>query len=392
MFDINTLSENIKKHRKKSGLKQLDVADMLHVSPQAISRWETGLSAPDVENLCTLAEVFNVSVDALLYGEQEEIHLFIGIDGGGTKTEFVLFNEYGNIRKRIVLGGTNPNLYGLQNICLVLKKGIDSLLYSCRANEKVLGIYCGISGAMSGDHHFKIEKYLEEQYHGIPCGCHSDIFNVAASATDNDQCIAVICGTGLNVTAINGERLKRLGGRGYLLEGKGSGYDIGRDALTAVLAFDEGVGQDTKLKILVEKKLGKSVWESIQQIYSADQSFIASFAVDVFTAYKEGDDVAKRILQENMSSITDKINYLVKNFECGDTVIFTGGLTLEMELLREFIQMAIPQHIKILVPDLPQIFGACKCCVKQFGVLKEGFKDYFKDDYQAYLEGEKEDD
>jgi transcriptional regulator with XRE-family HTH domain len=57
--------------RKAKGLTQEDVADKLHVSPQAVSKWETDSSYPDIDGLVTLSEILGVSVDELV-GKNKE--------------------------------------------------------------------------------------------------------------------------------------------------------------------------------------------------------------------------------------------------------------------------------------------------------------------------------
>lgn len=52
--------------RKQSGLTQLDLAEKLNVSRQAISRWEVGTALPNTDNLKFLSELYGVSVDYLL--------------------------------------------------------------------------------------------------------------------------------------------------------------------------------------------------------------------------------------------------------------------------------------------------------------------------------------
>ena len=60
------LSEKFKQFRKSRDLTQEQIADIFHVSPQAVSRWETGASLPDIEMLPNIAEFFKVTVDDLL--------------------------------------------------------------------------------------------------------------------------------------------------------------------------------------------------------------------------------------------------------------------------------------------------------------------------------------
>lgn len=66
MLSARFLAFNIKKYRKAKGLTQSALARTLFVSPQAVSKWESGLSAPDIENLCKISNVLQVSTDALL--------------------------------------------------------------------------------------------------------------------------------------------------------------------------------------------------------------------------------------------------------------------------------------------------------------------------------------
>ena len=60
------LSEKIFKLRKANGLSQDELADKLNVSRQAISKWETDQSVPELDNILALAKVFNLTTDYLL--------------------------------------------------------------------------------------------------------------------------------------------------------------------------------------------------------------------------------------------------------------------------------------------------------------------------------------
>lgn len=70
-----------------------------------------GKNIADLSNLCKLSEIFETSIDKLMGNivKSGKPKNFIGVDGGATKTEFILFTDSGEIIKRIVLGGCNPN-------------------------------------------------------------------------------------------------------------------------------------------------------------------------------------------------------------------------------------------------------------------------------------------
>ncbi len=59
-------NENFKKYRKLSGMTQEEVANFLMVTPQAVSKWETGNGTPDISLLVPIAEIFGISTDELL--------------------------------------------------------------------------------------------------------------------------------------------------------------------------------------------------------------------------------------------------------------------------------------------------------------------------------------
>lgn len=59
------LGKNIAKFRQENGLSQEKLAEMLGISRQAVTKWESGKSNPDTENLLELARVFGVSVEEL---------------------------------------------------------------------------------------------------------------------------------------------------------------------------------------------------------------------------------------------------------------------------------------------------------------------------------------
>lgn len=61
----------IKEQRMKMGLSQSMLAEKMHVSREAVSKWENGHNLPDASIMLQLAEVLNVTVDDLLVGEKK---------------------------------------------------------------------------------------------------------------------------------------------------------------------------------------------------------------------------------------------------------------------------------------------------------------------------------
>ena len=67
-----TLGNKIQKLRKERKMTQEELAEKLNVTSQAVSKWETDNSYPDITILVKLADIFGCSVDELLGREKNE--------------------------------------------------------------------------------------------------------------------------------------------------------------------------------------------------------------------------------------------------------------------------------------------------------------------------------
>ena len=120
MYDITKVGEKIRMLRRKAGFTQNELAQRLSVSFQAISGWETSASIPDIVNLCRIASIFGTTTDFLLRDNGNDEKIMIGVDGGGTKSEFALFTSSGKILKTFRLPGTNVAVSGFDPVMEIL--------------------------------------------------------------------------------------------------------------------------------------------------------------------------------------------------------------------------------------------------------------------------------
>ena len=387
MEEFKNVSNNIRKHRKRKNLTQAQLAEHLCVTSQNVSKWEKGLSMPDISNLWKLAQFFSIPLEELLGVSQNSkcSKAMIAIDGGGTKTEFILFEPNGKIVKREVLGGSNINSLGVQNSFSVLKSGIEALLLE---GYEVVAIYAGIAGCGIEDNRKKMLSFLKKNYSDINFDVRSDLMNVMNSNIDSQKMIAVICGTGSVVCAKTPTTTHRIGGWGYAFDSGGSGYDFGRDAICAALAERDGVGEETLITPLVEEKLNGTATDKISEIYSKDKDYIASFSRTVFEAYSKGDKVALDIIDRNISRVCYLINKAYQMYDCGNTVVISGGLVSEKDILTKYFKKYTEKNLKIIFNDIPPIVGAAVCCVKNlydYNIDIPEFRKVFFASYKDYL-------
>ena len=70
-----SIGNRIAKFRKAKGMTQEELANVLGVSSQAVSKWENDASCPDISLLPQLSKILDVTTDALLTGKQDEVKM-----------------------------------------------------------------------------------------------------------------------------------------------------------------------------------------------------------------------------------------------------------------------------------------------------------------------------
>ncbi len=107
-------SENVRKYRKACGLSQEEFAARLSVVRQTVSKWEKGLSVPDVELLLRIAQVLHVSINDLLSQKNSEIKepiamkfdvIIVGAGPGGIFATYELLQRKPEIKVAIFEAG-----------------------------------------------------------------------------------------------------------------------------------------------------------------------------------------------------------------------------------------------------------------------------------------------
>ena len=66
------LYERLRELRKKAGYSQETLAEMLGISRQAVSKWESGQGKPEIDNVIKLTEIYQVSADYILLGTENK--------------------------------------------------------------------------------------------------------------------------------------------------------------------------------------------------------------------------------------------------------------------------------------------------------------------------------
>ena len=131
------LKDKLVSLRKGKGLSQLELAEALNVSRQAVSRWEVGTSVPTMEKLIALSKLYDIPLDELVHQKEEQENTVQALEQNekeekeGEKQQDI-YNEYHHIRKsidRISIG-----------VLLILVVLVSCIVIYCMTNREFSAI------------------------------------------------------------------------------------------------------------------------------------------------------------------------------------------------------------------------------------------------------------
>lgn len=154
--------------------------------------------------------------------------LVLGIDGGATKTNWVLCEQEGESLRQIEQGTLGPG-----NMKLHTPESLRSMLESLPKGAARVGIY--LAGCATEQDRTTLAKLAARLWPQAEIRAGSDRDSAFAAAFGHGDGIAVIAGTGSAVTGRKGGQEDRAGGWGHLLGDAGGGYDLAIHALRGIL-------------------------------------------------------------------------------------------------------------------------------------------------------------
>lgn len=301
----------------------------------------------------------------------------LAVDGGGTKTEFVLTDISGKVLTRNIYAGTNLNSVSYEDALMTLTAGTkDALRLAEKKGIEVSGAFFGLAGGVNGKNQDIIYKFFKPRFFAnTNFSNHGDELNAINVGVKNaPNGIVVIAGTGSNVSIKkDGQVLPnpQLSGWGFMFDNGGSGYDYGRDAVLAAKADVNGTGKPTLITSMLEAKLGCPVFDGLKQMYEGGAKFVASLAPAVFDAYRQNDDVATRIVFEQSQNVANLINnaHAAIGSDVSAEVGLVGGIFAhEREVLEPFLKAQVDSNLKLQFPQENQVYGALMEAAKNAGV------------------------
>lgn len=296
---------------------------------------------------------------------------FIGIDGGGTKTDVAVCDQNGNVVYRKKSAGCNPSNIGIQNTVERLRAVLEESYASVGIfqNDETY-VFIGAAGCGVANNAFVVRDALQAITANV--WVDSDIVNVIQTGLQGENGVAVIAGTGSLVAAYKDGEVLKFGGNGFLFEEGGSGFSLGRDALTAAFNDLDGVGEKTLLTEYIHERLGKNPKDARGELCKQPPDYIGGFASLVSKAYRNGDNVAADIVEKNMETILRFVRRARQELtEKMPKAAFVGGIFKD-EIYREYISKKIGSEYRLLFTQVAPVYGAVRQAVCLAGKKADG--------------------
>lgn len=143
----------IKKARLDKNLTQNELACLLHVTSQAVSKWERGLGFPDISILINLANILGLNMEDLLKGE---LSISDNVNGNMKKLHFYICPTCHNITTSLTsikIGCCGKNIHETKH-----QKCLDDKMMKIENSED--DIYVEVNSPMSKEHYVSFIAYL----------------------------------------------------------------------------------------------------------------------------------------------------------------------------------------------------------------------------------------
>jgi len=291
--------------------------------------------------------------------------IFIGVDGGSTKTHSVVMRQDGVVLGEFISGSTNINSVGRETAYKNFAESVVGALKNANVSEQsVTAVGIGMSGVDTPEEVEDRKKWVNTLFkRPVISNIQNDGVIALVSGTKKLYGIVIISGTGAIVVGINNDQVYRASGWGPILGDEGSGFCVGQDLLKAVCHNEDG-GPDTILHKMVLNELKLPSARQIIDWTYKDTAWarIASLTPLVFQAANVGDKVAIQILEDNVALMIRNIKLVYKkagfSSQTQTPIVLSGGnLTHEKgegiyaKILYKHLEKEF-KNIQILLPVL----------------------------------------
>lgn len=307
--------------------------------------------------------------------------LFLGIDGGGTRTRAVIVNEQGRILGSGEGGASNYDDVGADGAAQSISAAVNAARAGALLDETPFtAAFLGMAGVVSEKDRLVIRTIARDlnlapdPFIGIDHDCRIAL----AGGLSGRSGIVQIAGTG---SATYGRtatgKSHRAGGWGYLLGDEGGSYWLGLQAMIAAVRMYDGRDPFTSLAERVQVALGLADLEDIMHclyVNSLSRAEVAALAPPVVEAAADGDRKAQALIEQGCHDLAECVRAVAQALEMDQMeveVALIGGLFTAGDIFRRPFTKAVHRVLpkcKLAAAELPPVLGACILALASVGI------------------------
>ena len=266
---------------------------------------------------------------------------YLGIDGGGSKTAFIIIDENKNIIYKKEAGPSSIDTVPLSVLKEVFIEGTKDFQY------KVDGVFAGIGGICNDAQANQVKEVIKElsickENCKIDAG--NDVINALYGGLGGQDGIIIIAGTGSVCFGKNKDKYARAGGYCYQEGDAGSRYDLGRKALQHLARVLDGRHEHTFFADALIEATGCNDYSSLANyIVNANRTQIASLS-KIVTKNQE-DKYAKSIIIDAVDEILLMIKAVFNRLAFNDEITYfsiIGSLGNADTLYKHYLLEQLP--------------------------------------------------
>lgn len=290
---------------------------------------------------------------------------FLGVDGGGSKTTAVVFDESGNFICSACGESINYYSVGLESA----RQAMSQIISRLEVKEYFCA-FIGMSALNERADAAETERFCGGIIKSEQTAMDSDLFVALEAMNMPEECACIISGTGsMAVMRNKNGSISHTGGWGYILGDEGSGYVIGLSGIKAAIKSAENCTPETALLGECLKYFSiNNIYDLIDLYYEkkVSRKTTAAFARLVNECAENGDKTAADIIEKEATELFSTAYGLLKNAQNNITVGLWGGVFQHNRIFRQkFTELAASRgfsNVKLIdfTPEVGAVLAAYK--------------------------------
>jgi N-acetylglucosamine kinase-like BadF-type ATPase len=243
------------------------------------------------------------------------VSFYLGLDGGGTKTEAALVDRTGRVVAETRGGAANPLRSSFAHAFTALDDVAARALAAAGAESAdVLAVCAGFAGAGQPRVAQRVAAFLTTRFRQAAIETLTDLDIALESIAADGPAVVLVSGTGSAAFGRDADgRTARAGGWGPWFSDEGSAFDIGRSALAALARAHDDASPSDPLADAITSLLGADRWEKVvERVRRRPLDSLPALFPAVASAADAGSDRARRVLDQAVENLSALVAVVIR--------------------------------------------------------------------------------